>query len=347
MDDKQLAMILTAMSDQTNALNRMADALAGILLHLDPKQAAKFAGPGFQRPLAAYATFDWNSIDAHVISFDRHGATEVEHNGVSYRRYRSNDDDPKGVDIRFRRVVSGTPEGKDMVWATLIKFADRKAKDPPRPLRGELAEKIEAAAEQAAQQASVTIISPAAAPRPALNAPAAPPIPVAQTTPPPAAPAMPKPEPVVEPAEPTESTSVAEAAQKLGGKLRTEPRAEARTETKAELKSEPAPTPAVPSPAASPAAAPATPPTTPAANAGPAEVDGVLAELVRRFDSLPSGSARTAALRSLKAEINAEALKRGLEPFEGRSGESLAAAEKRMRSVLNACIEADAKLAKA
>lgn len=155
MDDKQLALLLTAMSDQTAATNRMADALTGILLHLDPKQAAKFAAPGYMRPLAAYASFDWNSIDAHVIAFDRHGATEVEHNGVAYRRYRSNDDDPKGIDIRFRRVVSGTPEGKDMIWATLIKFADKRQKDPPRQLKGELAEKIEQAAAAAAKSAHV------------------------------------------------------------------------------------------------------------------------------------------------------------------------------------------------
>lgn len=176
MNDTQLAMLLTAMSDQTTAMNRMADAMAGILLHLDPKQAAKFAAPGYMRPLAAYASFDWNSIDATVIAFDRHGATEVEHNGVAYRRYRSNDDDPKGVDIRFRRVLSGTPEGKDMVWATLIKFADKRQKDPPRPLRGELAEKIEHAAADAAHR----INPPAAAPAPALAEPSKP-----ETTPPP------------------------------------------------------------------------------------------------------------------------------------------------------------------
>lgn len=165
MDDKQLAMVLTALSDQTAAMNRMADALTGILLHLNPKAAAKMAAPGYMRPLAAYASFDWRSIDADVIAFDRHGATEVEHNGVAYRRYRSNDDDPKGVDIRFRRVVAGTPEGKDMVWGTLIKFADKRAKDAPRPLRGELAEKIEqaqSAGSAATAAASVTIQPPTA-----------------------------------------------------------------------------------------------------------------------------------------------------------------------------------------
>lgn len=179
MDDKQLALLLTAMGDQTAAMNRMADALTGILLHVDPKQAAKFAAPGYMRPLAAYASFDWNSIDAHVIAFDRHGATEVEHNGVAYRRYRSNDDDPKGIDIRFRRVVSGTPEGKDMIWATLIKFADKKAKDAPRPLRGELAEKIDQAASIAAMAAAAkSAHAPAAAACPASIAVA-----VAPTTP--------------------------------------------------------------------------------------------------------------------------------------------------------------------
>lgn len=188
MDDTQLAMVLTAMSDQTVAMNRMADAMTGILLHLDPKQAAKFAAPGYMRPLAAYATFEWNSIDAHVIAFDRHGATEVEHNGVAYRRYRSNDDDPKGVDIRFRRVVAGTPEGKDMVWATLIKFADKRQKDPPRPLRGELAEKIEQA--QTAGSAAAEGAQPAHAPA-AVSEPAplpGPPVPTSITAPTPTVP---------------------------------------------------------------------------------------------------------------------------------------------------------------
>jgi len=297
MDDKQLAMLLTAMSDQTAAMNRMADAMAGILFHLDPKQAAKFAAPGYMRPLAAYATFDWSSIDAPVIAFDRHGATEVEHNGVAYRRYRSNDDDPKGVDIRFRRVVSGTPEGKDMVWATLIKFADKKAKDAPRPLRGELAEKIEQAAAEQAIRANAPV--PMHAPTPAVARVAAP-APVVRAEPEVVTP--PEQTPVTANAADTLDTDpVAEMAQKLGGELRT----------------------------ASP------------------EENPVLAEMARRFDALPSGTARTAALRTLKAEINTEAIKRGLEPFEGRSGEALPAAEKRMRNVLDACIEADARLAKA
>lgn len=196
MTDNQLAMLLTAMSDQTAAMNRMADAMVGILLHLDPKQAAKFAAPGYQRPLAAYATFDWNSIDATVIGFDRHGATEVEHNGVAYRRYRSNDDDPKGVDIRFRRVVAGTPEGKDMVWATLIKFADKKAKEAPRPLRGELAEKIEQAAAEQAKSANAP--TSRADMLVALNAGQKPPEPLPPPVAPPAQPPS-EPEPPVVP----------------------------------------------------------------------------------------------------------------------------------------------------
>jgi len=167
-------MILTAMSDQTAAMNRMADAVAGILTHLDPKQAGKFAAPDFKRPLASYATFDWASIDATVTQSDRHGATEVEYNGAVFRRYRSNDDDPKGVDIRFRRVVSGTPQDKNMVWASLVKFADYKKKDPPKPLRGELADTISDAQKAAVQQpkpVAVAVAPTTRAPQPAAYAP--------------------------------------------------------------------------------------------------------------------------------------------------------------------------------
>lgn len=75
----------------------------------------------------------------------------------------------------------------------------------------------------------------------------------------------------------------------------------------------------------------------------PEPAAATLSNLLTRFDALPDGTARTAALRTLKADINTEAAKRGIDPFEGRSGEALPDAEKRMRSVLDACIAKDAQ----
>lgn len=157
MTDEQLALILAALSDQTNAINRLADAAEVIAHQIAPDQAKRLYAPNYMRPLRDYATFNWSSIGATVTAFDKHGATEVEHNSHVYKRYRSSDDDPKGIDIRFRRVASGTVDEKNLVWATLIKFADKK-REPARPLRGELAETIQAA--QTTQAPSLTAPGP-------------------------------------------------------------------------------------------------------------------------------------------------------------------------------------------
>lgn len=143
-------------TDHASATNRLADAVTIIARHVDPEAAKKLDAPSYQRPLKAYATFDWSSINADVIAFDRHGATEVEHNGNTYTRRRSTEDDPKGEAIRFSRVSSGTLEQKNLQWVNLIRFADKK-KAEVKPLRGEIAEKIEQAA-----SASATRISPPA-----------------------------------------------------------------------------------------------------------------------------------------------------------------------------------------
>lgn len=173
MNDEQLAFVLAALSDQTNAINRLADAAEVIAHHIAPDQAKRLYAPNYMRPLRDYAAFDWTSIGATVTAIDKHGATEVEHNGHAYKRYRSSDDDPKGVDIRFRRVASGTVDEKNLVWATLIKFADRK-REPARPLKGELAEAIQAA--QTSQPAQP--VQPAQHARPAATAPAPKPDPI-------------------------------------------------------------------------------------------------------------------------------------------------------------------------
>lgn len=170
MDETQTTQLITAMADQTAALNRMADLMFGFLLHFAPEQARKLGAPNYQRRLEEYASFDWSSIGATVVALDKDGATEVEQNGNVYRRYRSSDDDPKGIDIRFRRVAAGTPEGGDMVWVTLIKFADPRDRKAPRPLKGDVAERVRASAPAAQPTAPP---APPAPPAPAKYSPTA------------------------------------------------------------------------------------------------------------------------------------------------------------------------------
>jgi hypothetical protein len=130
-------LLLSAFIEQ---ITRIANALEhhnAMLFAAQPDRPA----PNLQRKLEDYAGFDWDTIGAHVEAFDRHGATEVSWNGRIFKRYRSTEDDDKGQDIRFRRVASGTVAEKNLKWETLIKFGGNRK--PAKPLRGELAEKIE------------------------------------------------------------------------------------------------------------------------------------------------------------------------------------------------------------
>lgn len=121
-------------------LGRIAGALEAhnaLLFAAQPDRPA----PNLQRKLEDYAGFDWDTIGAHIEAFDRHGATEVTWNGKLFKRYRSAEDDDKGQDIRFRRVASGTVAEKNLKWESLIKFGSNRK--PAKPLRGDLADKIE------------------------------------------------------------------------------------------------------------------------------------------------------------------------------------------------------------
>jgi hypothetical protein len=133
MDDLQFGALV-------EQLNRIASALEqhnAMVFASQPDRPA----PNLQRKLEDYAGFEWDTIGAHVEAFDRHGATEVTWNSRIFKRYRSTEDDDKGQDIRFRRVVSGTVAEKNLKWETLIKFGGNRK--PAKPLRGEIAEKIE------------------------------------------------------------------------------------------------------------------------------------------------------------------------------------------------------------
>lgn len=175
MDDTQFGALVMV-------LNRIGDALEqNNMLLLASRPAAP--APNLRRPLAAYATFDWAQIGASEIAHDDYGATEVEWNGRTFKRYSSREEDEKGIDVRFRRVVSGTVAERNIVWETLIKFADGK---PAKKLRGEAAEAVQAAKQQA----------------PASKSPEKPSAPASQ---------------------PSMANSVAEAARTLGGVVRETP----------------------------------------------------------------------------------------------------------------------------
>jgi hypothetical protein len=133
MTDLQIGALLTV-------LGRIGDALEQHNVLLMAAQGDRPA-PKLLRSLEAYANFDWTTIGAAVIAHDRHGATEVEWGGRMFVRRRSAEDDNKGEDIRFTRVVSGTVAEKNLVWETLIKFGGNRK--PAKPLRGDLAEKVE------------------------------------------------------------------------------------------------------------------------------------------------------------------------------------------------------------
>jgi hypothetical protein len=145
--------------------------------------------PNLTRPLADYDTFDFETQipGCLVIARDRDNfPTEVEYDGRVYRRYRSAEDDVKGRDIRYRCVVSGTVAEKNMVWATLIAFREpKKVRDLNSSVKAGIAEgKATRQATAATQRDSV-------------------------------APAMTPVQPAVDP--------VTQAAEALGGKVRTEP----------------------------------------------------------------------------------------------------------------------------
>lgn len=120
--------------------------------------------PNLRRKLEDYADFDPASIGAVGVAWDHFGWTELEWDMRIFKRYRSGDDDDKGTDIRFRRVKSGNVAEKNLVWETLIKFSNAR---PAKPLRGELAETINAA--KAAALKVPTESSPGTAVQPAVT----------------------------------------------------------------------------------------------------------------------------------------------------------------------------------
>lgn len=81
--------------------------------------------PNLQRPLEAYITFDWSSIDATVVKFDEYGVAIVEWGGRMWTR--RSPENKFGSAIWFSRSA-GRDEKGDNRYLRLITF--REVSDP-------------------------------------------------------------------------------------------------------------------------------------------------------------------------------------------------------------------------
>ncbi|ACK73739.1 hypothetical protein PCC7424_5672 (plasmid) [Gloeothece citriformis PCC 7424] len=94
--------------------------------------------PNFKAMLNEYKNFDWDTIEARVISSDGEGVTVVQYRGKVFERRRSSVDDVKGAAIWFSSATK-TPDGK-VKYLKLITFRE---KSPIRPLHGEIKEQLQ------------------------------------------------------------------------------------------------------------------------------------------------------------------------------------------------------------
>lgn len=192
---------LAAILDQ---LNRIATAMEALVAAQTPATP-----PDFVRGIGEYATFDWSSINAHVIERDEYGPSVVEFRGKAYkRRSPENKYDPV---IYFSRAYKD--ENDAITYERLITFKEFKPAEP-------LARKAEASAAAAAQKAP----TPTASSKQSSGS--APSRPVQQQTPPPPPPA---PEPLPWDPEddfeqlpsasqaPAQAAALAQARQQQGG----------------------------------------------------------------------------------------------------------------------------------
>src|SRR3972149_4235485 len=132
-DDKSIQLQAATVA----ALTRIASALGAITL-------AKAPAPHFVRPIAEYATFEFESIGAKIVGRDRHGVTAVEWAGYQWtRRSPSN---KFGSAIWFSRAA-GKDEAGNVRYVRLITFREMTE---PEPLPGKVAAQVEAAPKLAA-----------------------------------------------------------------------------------------------------------------------------------------------------------------------------------------------------
>ena len=111
----------TPSNDLLAVLNRIAFSLEKIANQGQPIE------PNFVRPLVDFATFDWSSIGAEVVSTDEYGPTHVNFDGTIWtRRSPANKYDPV---IFFSRAV-GKDDAGNTRYLRLITFREIKEAEP-------------------------------------------------------------------------------------------------------------------------------------------------------------------------------------------------------------------------
>jgi hypothetical protein len=131
MNENQLEIFLELQLRQTQALETIASALR-------ERNKADNITPNLVRDLREFPYFDWESIDARVLSSDRDGVAEVIWQEQKFiRRSPSN---KYGEAIWFSRSTGKDSEGHNL-YARLITFkkaSDTSAEPIPKNIKGKL-----------------------------------------------------------------------------------------------------------------------------------------------------------------------------------------------------------------
>lgn len=117
MDD----VVVQVLSSIDDHLASISSSLAAISESLERGDGENH-GPNYQRPLAEYPAFDWETIGAEVVKCDQHGATLVAWRGDEFSRRRHADYD---ASIWFSRYTGQKDENDRKVYARLITFTAR------------------------------------------------------------------------------------------------------------------------------------------------------------------------------------------------------------------------------
>ena len=118
-----LAELIRLTHTQNALLSAMADSMNQL------RQAYQPVEPDYRRPLAAYATFDWRTIDATVTESDQDGPAIIEWNRHTWKR-RSGDGKYGRAIWYSRPAPTDTDENN---YYRLITFKDYDQAEPIKP----------------------------------------------------------------------------------------------------------------------------------------------------------------------------------------------------------------------
>jgi hypothetical protein len=108
-------------SELLSLLSRIANAIELLA------QSGRPVAPNYTRPIEDYVSFDWSTINAHVIRADQDGATHVEWGGETWtRRSPSNKFEPA---VWYSRA-SGRDDDGNVLYLRLVTFKELKDSDP-------------------------------------------------------------------------------------------------------------------------------------------------------------------------------------------------------------------------